>query len=94
MELLTVIMPTFNSEKWVDATIDNLAAQTYPHLELIVVDDGSQDGTVAAVRSKLSNGFRHPWRIIELGANSGPSAARNIGGIAMVVSTAIVTIMV
>jgi len=79
MELLTVIMPTFNSEKWVDATIDNLAAQTYPHLELIVVDDGSQDGTVAAVRSKLSNGFRHPWRIIELADNSGPAAARNVG---------------
>ena len=79
MEVVTVIMPTYNAEKWVDATVDNLAAQTYPHLELIVVDDGSQDGTVAVARSKLNNGFRHPWRIIELGNNRGPSAARNVG---------------
>ena len=79
MEVLSVVMPTYNAEKWAVATIDNLAAQTYPNVELIVIDDGSQDGTVATVRGKLSANFRHPWRIIELGANSGPSAARNIG---------------
>jgi len=79
MEVLSVVMPTYNAREWVAATIDNLAAQTYPHLELIVVDDGSRDGTVAAVREKLSSDFPHKWRIIELGANRGPSAARNVG---------------
>ena len=79
MEVLTVVMPTYNAEKWVVATIDNLTAQTYPHLELIVVDDGSQDRTVATAHERLSNGFQHKWRIIELGANRGPSAARNVG---------------
>ena len=79
MEILSVVMPTYNAEKWVVATIDNLTTQTYPHLELIVVDDGSRDGTVAAARERLSSGFPHKWRIIELGANRGPSAARNIG---------------
>ena len=79
MEVLTVVMPTYNAEKWVVATIDNLTAQTYPHLELIVVDDGSRDGTVEAVRARLSNQFQHNWRIIELSANRGPSAARNVG---------------
>ena len=79
MEVLTVVMPTYNAEKWVVATIDNLAAQTYPHVELIVIDDGSRDRTVATVRERLNGGFRPKWQIIELGANRGPSAARNVG---------------
>ncbi len=79
MEVLSVVMPTYNAEKWVVATIDNLTAQTYPHLELIIVDDGSRDRTVATVHERLSSGFPHKWRIIELGANRGPSAARNVG---------------
>ena len=79
MEVLTVVMPTYNAEKWVVATIDNLAAQTYPHVELIVIDDGSRDRTVTTVRERLSSGFQHKWQVIELGANRGPSAARNVG---------------
>ena len=51
MDLISVIMPTHNAAKWVTYTIDNLAAQTYPHFELIVSDDGSQDDTVSVVRS-------------------------------------------
>ena len=72
-------MPTYNAARWVSGTIDNLAAQTYPHFELIVSDDGSQDDTVSVVRSKLAQGFKNPWQIIELGNNQGPSAARNLG---------------
>jgi glycosyltransferase involved in cell wall biosynthesis len=78
MDLISVIMPTHNSAKWVTYTIDNLAAQTYPHFELIVADDGSQDDTVSVVRRKLAKGFKHPWQIVELRSNRGPSAARNL----------------
>ena len=78
MDLISVIMPTHNASKWVTDTIDNLAAQTYPRFELIVADDGSQDDTVSVVRAKLATSFRNPWRIIELGVNQGPSAARNV----------------
>ena len=77
--LVSVIMPTFNSEQWVADTIDDLAAQTYPHIELIVVDDGSRDGTVSLVRRKLSTQFNHARQIIELGTSHGPSVARNVG---------------
>lgn len=79
MTVVSVIMPTYNAAKWVAGTIDSLAAQTYSDLELIVVDDGSQDDTVARVRQKLATDFRASWRIIELAANAGPSAARNAG---------------
>jgi glycosyltransferase involved in cell wall biosynthesis len=78
MDLISVIMPTYNAAKWVTCTLDNLAAQTYPHFELIVSDDGSQDDTVSVVRKKLAKGFKKPWQIIELGKNRGPSAARNL----------------
>ncbi len=79
MDLISVIMPTYNAAKWVSSSIDSLTAQTYPRFELIVADDGSQDDTVALVRSKLAQSFRNPWKIIELGKNRGPSAARNLG---------------
>jgi glycosyltransferase involved in cell wall biosynthesis len=79
MSLVSVIMPTYNSAKFVTETIDNLIQQTYPHIELIVVDDGSRDDTVPVVRNKLIRDFKHPWQIIELGSNRGPSAARNVG---------------
>ena len=79
MTVVSVIMPTYHAAKWVATTIDSVIAQTYPHLELIVVDDGSPDDTVSVVRRKLAADFRHDWKIIELGANRGPSAARNVG---------------
>ena len=78
MDLISVIMPTYNAAKWVTGTIDSLAAQTYPHFELIVADDGSQDDTVSVVRKKLAKTFKNPWQIVELGKNQGPSAARNL----------------
>jgi glycosyltransferase involved in cell wall biosynthesis len=77
MELASVIIPTFNSEKHIGESIDSVLTQNYPHIEIIVVDDGSSDGTVAMVRQKLQ-GFAN-WQVIELGINGGASAARNAG---------------
>jgi glycosyltransferase involved in cell wall biosynthesis len=79
MTAVSVIMPTYNASKWVAETIDSVIAQTYSEVELIVVDDGSQDDTIAVVRRKLARDFRASWKIIELTANGGPSAARNTG---------------
>ena len=79
MELVTVIIPTYNAERWIGDTLESVVSQTYPHLEIIVVDDGSQDGTVATVREKLANGFAGARKILELSGNEGPSAARNAG---------------
>jgi glycosyltransferase involved in cell wall biosynthesis len=41
MTVISVIVPTYHAAKWVATTIDSVIAQTYPHLGLIVVDDGS-----------------------------------------------------
>ena len=49
--LVSVILPVYNREEFVARAIESVFAQTYPHWELLVVDDGSQDGTRAVVES-------------------------------------------
>ena len=78
MTAISVIMPTYRAAKWTPAAIANLSSQTLKDFELIVVDDGSDDDTVAVTRDALRS-FAAKWTIIELGVNRGPSAARNVG---------------
>jgi glycosyltransferase involved in cell wall biosynthesis len=78
MELVSVIIPTFNSAKFIGVAIDSVVTQDYPSIEIIVIDDCSTDDTVAVARRKLeATGISH--QIIELQSNLGPSAARNVG---------------
>lgn len=49
--LVSVIMPCYNMEKYIAATIESVQRQTYPHWELLIVDDTSTDGTADMVRS-------------------------------------------
>ena len=78
--LVSVVIPTFNRVQQTIAAIESVLAQTYPNLEVIVVDDGSTDGSDEAIQrfiSQKTNG-RHP--IIFLGQpNQGASIARNTG---------------
>jgi len=49
--LVSVIMPCFNSSKFISTAIESVIAQTYHHWELIIVDNGSKDDTVQIVNS-------------------------------------------
>jgi glycosyltransferase involved in cell wall biosynthesis len=73
--LISVVIPTYNRAALLGRAIASVLAQTYPHLELIVVDDGSNDGTSGVVGA-----FRDP-RVRFLGRprNDGVSRARNAG---------------
>ncbi|WP_417909223.1 glycosyltransferase family 2 protein [Candidatus Electronema sp. PJ] len=49
--LISVIIPAYNHERFIGPAIDSVLNQTYPHLELIIIDDGSQDGTGKVAQS-------------------------------------------
>ncbi len=72
--LITVIIPTFNRYQFLLEAIESVESQSYPNLEIIVVDDGSTDETFSI--SKKEN-LKYIFQ-----ENKGPSAARNIGAIA------------
>lgn len=70
--LVSICIPSFNSESYIGETINCLLSQTYKNLEIIVVDDGSIDGTQNILKSIQNNRFKY---IIQ--PNKGASAARN-----------------
>lgn len=75
MPLVSVVIPTYNRIHTLPASISSVLNQTYDHLELIVVDDGSDDGTEDYVRSIPDGRVKY----IKSSTNKGPSAARNLG---------------
>ena len=71
--LISCIVPVFNGEGFLAETLDSILAQTYRPLDIIVVDDGSTDGT-AAVARRYGQSIRYLFR-----ENGGEAAARNDG---------------
>lgn len=71
--LVSALVTTFNHESFIDSAITSLLAQTYPAMEIIVVDDGSQDGTLKQACRYRSQGVR----VLE-GPGQGPSQAMNM----------------
>ena len=76
--LVSVITPAYNSVKFIRETVDSVLNQTYPAIEYIVVDDGSQDGTYEILRQ-----YESEERISVLShenrSNKGQSASLNLG---------------
>ncbi len=71
---ISVIIPTWNRRQLLAACLDSLAAQTFRDFEIIVVDDGSTDGTAAY----LADAYPHV-RVVSLARNSGFATAINAG---------------
>lgn len=72
--LVSVIIPTFNSKQYVCDAIDSALAQTYRDIEIIVVDDGSADGTGDLLKDKYGGRIKYIYK-----ENGGPASARNLG---------------
>jgi glycosyltransferase involved in cell wall biosynthesis len=69
--LVSILIPCFNSKRWVAHAIESALEQTWPDKEVIVVDDGSQDSSLDVIKSF---GNRIRW---ETGPNCGGNVTRN-----------------
>jgi succinoglycan biosynthesis protein ExoO len=73
--VVSVVIPAFNAARFIGVAIESCRRQTMPDFEVLVVDDGSVDDTVAVVQGLAATDPRVV--LIELGTNRGVSAARN-----------------
>tara|TARA_B100000886_G_scaffold333529_1_gene287705 strand:+ start:814 stop:1563 length:750 start_codon:yes stop_codon:yes gene_type:complete len=74
-ELVSIITPTYNSEKFISETINSILKQTYTNWELLITDDCSTDKTVEIVESYVKKDYR--IKFFSLKKNSGAAIARN-----------------
>lgn len=76
MKKVSIIVPVYNSEKYLNLTLTAISNQEYSNIEIIMVDDGSTDnsGTICKNMQLVDSRF-HYYRV----ENGGPSKARNIG---------------
>lgn len=74
---VSIIMPAYNAAHTIEESIQSVLAQTYEAWELVVVDDGSTDGTQAVVSQLLAQEPR--IRLLQQPTNQGVAAARNRG---------------
>ncbi len=74
-QLISVIMPCYNAAPFVREAVDSVMGQTYARTELVIVDDGSTDGSIELLKQLADE---HPGRITLLFQNhEGPYTARN-----------------
>ncbi len=72
-KLVSVIIPCFNAEQWIADAIESCLTQTYPAIEVIVIDDGSTDQSLKIIEHYAN---KITWKTID---HKGGSHARNFG---------------
>ena len=76
-DLVSIVTPIYNSDKYIKTAIDSVQAQTYQNWELILIDDFSQDDTLNILEDIIKNDPR--IKLIMLNSNCGSAYARNKG---------------
>ncbi len=74
--MVSVIIPVYNSKKYLKPCLDSIAAQSYPDREIIIIDDGSTDGSADICRAFAND---NPATKVIHRPNGGLSCARNTG---------------
>lgn len=75
--LISIILPNYNSEVTIEATIESIEKQTYRNWELIIVDDGSTDNSLSVV--KKTSKYLSKITIYSNSSNKGVAYSRNVG---------------
>jgi len=73
LPLVSVVIPVYNGEKFIEEAVENVLSQNYPALEIIIINDGSTDNSGAIIKN-LETDIRYFDR-----ENAGPATARNSG---------------
>jgi teichuronic acid biosynthesis glycosyltransferase TuaG len=74
--LVSIVVPVYNAGTFLEDTIQTVQAQTYPHWELLLVDDGSKDNSVEIIEKFLND---DRIKLIKMERNRGAALARNMG---------------
>jgi glycosyltransferase involved in cell wall biosynthesis len=74
LPLISVIIPVYNAERYLKEALESVFSQTYGNIEVICVDDGSTDGSLAILKS-----YGDRIILVECGINGGIGEARNRG---------------
>lgn len=78
-ELVSIIVPVYNAEKFIREAMDSVLAQTYSDWELLLVEDGSSDGSADVIGKYIAEKAESRIRLIRQPANQGAARARNRG---------------
>jgi len=73
-QLMSIIIPNYNGSRTIGKCLESVFALNDEDLEVIVVDDCSEDGSLYIIR-------RYPCRLIQMEKHAGASAARNAGAL-------------
>lgn len=79
MELVSIVVPVYNVEKYIVETMDCVRAQTYSDWELLLVEDGGTDGSAALIEEYIQQTRDARIRLIRQPSNMGAARARNRG---------------
>ncbi|MGG8363830.1 glycosyltransferase family 2 protein, partial [Bacillus cereus] len=76
-QLVSVVIPLYNTEKYIEETMQSILDQTYKNIEIVIVDDGSKDQSPSIVKNLAE---KYPGQVKYVHQkNQGVSVARNTG---------------
>lgn len=77
--IISIIIPTYNGANYIQQSLDSLFCQIQKGIEVIVIDDGSQDNTIEIINRYFKSFIQTQQLIVHTQENQGVSAARNFG---------------
>lgn len=76
-DLISIIVPVYNCEKYIAQTIGTVKQQEYTNWELIIVNDGSNDNSLNEIQEQIQD-IKEKVKLINFNQNQGAAKARNI----------------